>query len=294
VRIAAVLEMATDRLRQAGIPDAGLEATIMLTHLLGVNRAGLILTADRAIEPALLDTLERWLGRRREREPLAYILGEWEFWSLPFKVTNAVLIPRPETEFLVETALRTVRDSGEKLPALIADLGIGSGAVAVVLALELPHAMVYGIDLSLAALRVARDNIKTHRVEDRVLPVNGDWLAALRPERLFDLVVSNPPYIASPLLERPWGPGADRLQPEVGQYEPRQALDGGRHGLEAIDRIAADLHNHLKPGGWLFMEIGADQGDYVARLFRELAYLEVMVHRDYAGLPRVLQARQRQ
>ncbi|MDA8165733.1 MAG: peptide chain release factor N(5)-glutamine methyltransferase, partial [Desulfobacteraceae bacterium] len=226
--------------------------------------------------------VDELLARRLRREPLAYILGEWEFWSLPFEVTPAVLIPRPETELLVETALEALKPASGPLRLL--DLGTGSGIIPVVLARELPLASVYSLDCSLAALTVAARNAKRNGVGGRVRFVASDWLAGIRRQPVFDAVVSNPPYIDCQAV-----PG---LQPEVRDFEPHLALNGGQGGLEIIARLCGEIAGVLKPGGRLFMEIGFDQGETAAALFAAAGeYDDIRVRRDYAGHPRVLEAR---
>ncbi len=220
------------------------------------------------------------LARRLRREPLAYILGEWEFWSLPFFVTKAVLIPRPETELLVEQALNFASLSSHS-PLRILDLGTGSGILAVVLAKELPAAKLIAVDRSPAALAIARRNVRRHGVADRISLVGSDWLKAFRAAALFDLAVANPPYVV--------GRDLATLSPEVRDFEPRQALDGGERGLDDIIKLCHHLPAVLAPGALLLLEIGWDQGEEVRRLFSvNPDYVQVEILSDLAGLPRVL------
>lgn len=291
MRIRELFNSAVSRLRQAGIPDPEAEAALLLSSVLKMSRTRLLLAGEQSVAPEELESFETGLCRRLQREPAAYILGEQEFWSLSFRVSPAVLIPRPETEILVESVLRVYgRHTGAHCiggPAL--DLGTGSGVIAIVLALELgPPLRFCGVDYSYAALRVAAENAKRHHVRDRIDFINADWFSALAPGRLFDLIVANPPYVAKELLDG--GP----LQPEVVVYEPRLALDGGSRGIETLKHIAGELESHLKPGGWFFMEIGADQAEEMVDFLRSLGgYDSLDVHNDYAGLPRVLQARRK-
>lgn len=272
--------------RQAGIDEAAHEADLLLAWLLECDRAGLILAAEQKIEPSQLARLEQLVGRRAAREPLAYLLEEWEFWSLPFRVGPEVLIPRPETELLVEEALKFAREARPFKPALkILDLGTGSGVLAVVLARELPGAEVVAVDRSPAALRIAGFNARRHGVEQRVALVAADWLTAFRsPAPLFDLVVSNPPYVEDAALAG--------LAPEVRDFEPHLALDGGEAGLREIIRLAGEIPPLLQPGGRLLIEIGWDQGAAAQRLFAaNPAFDQVEVLADLAGLPRILSCR---
>jgi release factor glutamine methyltransferase len=283
-----ILELYHDicrRLEDAGIPDCDSEAVILIGHLLHFNRGEIFLNAKQPVQQSVVLAVEEALATRINlRSPLAYIIAEQDFWSRTFKVSPDVLIPRPETEILIEKVLETLPPNPPQSAKLkIMDLGTGSGVIAVTLSLELENSVVLAVDRSLPALKVARTNAALHGVLDRVSFLNADWQSAVKPGEKFDLVVSNPPYVARDVLEE--------LQPEL-DHEPALALDGGSAGVEEIDRIAAKLHEILRPGGWFFMEIGFDQEDYVLDLFSSRAglYQQVMVHKDYAGLPRILQA----
>lgn len=286
MKIKDVYTDAVRRLEAAGIAQAETEAQIILGHVLKLNRAQLFLAGQEELNKADRLSLESMLGRRLDREPLAYILGEQEFWSLAFRVTPDVLIPRPETEFLLECALRACRDQLLETPAPVLDLGVGSGAIAVVLARELPQVPVFGVDRSFAALQVAAKNAQRLAPGARLHLIHGNWLDSFFTRPTFGLIVSNPPYIAQGSLAS--------LQPEVSLHEPRLALDGGRQGMEAIAILAATAHKCLQAGGWLFLEIGADQQELVLEQFAAYPdYDHLAVHKDYAGLPRVFQAMKR-
>ena len=282
MNIQKIYQKAVLRLRDAGVEDVAIDAGFLLSHLVGCGRAELFVT-ERVLAPGLAEQFERFVQRRLAREPVAYIIGEQEFWSLPFVVTPQVLIPRPETEHVVEAVLE-VKAAGILKEGPVLDLGTGSGILAVCLALELPDRQVIAIDRSWQALLVAGANIRRHGVSERVHCVNASWLDALRAEPIFSVVVSNPPYVVPESL--------GSLQPEVRDFEPRLALDGGVQGVHEIDKICLNLNKVLMVGGWFFMEIGADQEEYVLELFRSMQkYDSIRVIRDYAGLPRVLQAR---
>lgn len=271
------------RLTDAGVTEPEVEAALLLGHVLNYSRTQFFLSLEQEISPQYLALFKALLSRRLLREPLAYITGEQEFWSLPFAVSRQVLIPRPETEELLEKIFAIVRRKGLP-PGPVLDLGVGSGAITVVLARELPERLVFGADLSLAALEVARENSLRHQVQSRIFLVNSDWLTAIKQERRFALIVSNPPYIAAAVL--------DTLQPEVRDFEPRRALNGGADGLSDIRALAAQVHRVMLAGGLFFMEIGADQQEAVLKIFSSFPeYDRLQVHPDLAGLPRIFQAR---
>ena len=290
-----ILELYHDicrRLKNAGIPDCDSEAIILIGHFLRLNRGEIFLNGKRLVQPRYAALIEEaLLTRLNLRTPLAYIIAEQDFWSYTFKVTPDVLIPRPETEILIEKVLGTLRHDTPCAELKFMDLGTGSGIIAVTLALEIPGSIGLAVDRSMAALQVARYNAVRHDVAERLFFLNADWQSAVKPGEKFDLIVSNPPYVARDVLKT--------LQPEL-DHEPVLALDGGQSGTVEIDRIARTLHEVLRPGGWFFMEIGFDQEQYALELFNTLAgdhgrtarlYEQVMVHKDYAGLPRILQAR---
>jgi len=296
VQIKIVFRNAVQRLRQADIPEPELEVSLLLSHALEMNRTAVLLAGERDVNDAQLEIFEENVSRRLAREPSAYILGEKEFWSLDFKVSKDVLIPRPDTEFLLEKTLDVLKSFPEnpRQTFRILDLGTGSGVIAIVLALELVRAKVTAIDYSYNALKVARHNAKKHKVSERIDFINCNWFDGVAANAEFDVVVSNPPYIAREVLEKPFGKVTGSLQPEVGDFEPRLALDGGARGIQEISRIAAELRKVLKPCGWFFMEIGSDQQKEVLDIFtRTAAFDSIEIYKDYAGLPRVFQARKR-
>ncbi|MGR0481065.1 MAG: peptide chain release factor N(5)-glutamine methyltransferase [Candidatus Electronema sp. V4] len=270
-------------LAEAGVEDSALEAELLLRHCLSVSRSGLFLRQHEEMPPEQAAQLHALLARRCQREPLQHIIGSCEFWGMDFLVSPAVLIPRPETEFLLEHVFSTLNKENF-LTRQALDLCTGSGVIAAVLAKELPEADVTASDCSLAALAVAQANLRRHRLENRVHLLCADLLAAFRSAPLFDLIVSNPPYIRAgdiPLL-----------QPEVRDWEPHLALSGGPSGMEIIELICAQAAWLLRPGGWLFMEIGADiAAETEAALRREGIYKQVKVLPDWAGRPRVAQGR---
>lgn len=286
--LADLLRNSWKRLERAGVSGARREAELLLAFCLGTTTTGLYLADDEPISPAIRARFEALLERRCRREPLAYLTGEREFWSLPFTVSPAVLIPRPETEFLLEQVLAR-RNPGISLDRRIGclDLCCGSGVIAVVLARELGIS-VLAVDLSGAALKIARDNLRRHRLLDRVQLLQADLVSCFRLRQPFSLIVANPPYVSRGELE-------NDLEPEVADYEPRLALDGGDSGLELIERIGRRLPRLLSAGGDCFLEIGAGQGADIRYLFGEQVArgdLEfVRIYRDYAGRDRVAHLR---
>ena len=245
---------------------------MLLERVLGKTRAWLIAHADEAAGAEAEQAFAALAERRRKGEPIAYILGEREFYALELGVTPAVLIPRPETELLVELALARMP---ENAAMRVLDLGTGSGAIAVVLAKQRPQARLTAVDLDYPALSVARANAKRHRVSVRFFC--GDWFGALSGET-FDLIVSNPPYVAA----------ADpHLAAGDVRFEPQRALVGGADGLECIRAIVAKASAHLQPGAWLLFEHGYDQAEACRALLRAEGYQQVQSWPDLAGIERV-------
>ncbi|MBA3005358.1 MAG: peptide chain release factor N(5)-glutamine methyltransferase [Proteobacteria bacterium] len=287
MRVVDLLHYGATQLESAGVEQASLEVELLLGFCLEKNRTGLFLAATDEVDERHEQQFLSLLARRSKYEPSAYILGEKEFWSLPFLVTPDVLIPRPETEFLLETVL-ALNKNEQWQPDLVLDLCCGSGVIAIILALETGRS-VTAVDISAPALQVARRNAIRHQVADRLALVQADLFSAFSPRHIFGLVVSNPPYVSRQELR-------DRLQPEVMHFEPHLALDGGVDGLDIIQRIRMTLPRVLKPGGDFFMEIGADQGLAVMQLFSgddtgEKIFERVEVLQDYSGRDRVLHAR---
>jgi release factor glutamine methyltransferase len=249
------------------------EARVLLAHALGVSRAQLVARAERPLSPAHEQRFAALLERRASGEPVAYIVGEREFWGLALRVAPAVLIPRPETELLVERALALLPEAGE--PAVL-DLGTGSGAVAIAIARERPRARVVASDVRAEALEIARANARAHGAA--VSFALGDWLAAVDPAERFEMIVSNPPYVAS---------GDPHLERGDLRFEPRGALDGGRDGLDCIRRLAREARARLAPRGWLLLEHGYDQERACRELLADSGYAELQDFRDLSGHARV-------
>lgn len=261
-----------------------LEAELLLAHVLGWRRERVLGEHRLPLPERQARLFEGLLRRRLRREPLAYLLGEREFWSLSFKVSPLVMIPRPETELLVERALGLIEGRGEGIKLL--DLGTGSGALAISLTVERAGLKALATDLSPAALALAVENATRHGVSQRIAFLACQAFEALSPGESFDFILSNPPYIPS-------GDFA-HLEPEVRDWEPRAALDGGPDGLRVIEELIAKAPLYLKGRGWLIMEIGDGQGERVLELVaREGSYGDRALARDLAGRERCLMARKR-
>jgi release factor glutamine methyltransferase len=284
-RLRDLLSQGVGRLASAGIESARLDAEVLLADALAMTREQLLVAAHSALRAEQVQRFEALLLRRLRREPVAYITGRREFWSLDFQVTRDVLIPRPETERLIEVALLLGAEMASNKPARVLDIGTGSGAIAVSLAKEMLTALIYATDISPAALAVARRNALLHGVADRMTFFSSDMLAALGEKIVgFDLLVSNPPYIRRAEI--------DALEPEVRDWEPRGALDGGADGLKFYRPIAAQAWRLLKPGGAVVLEIDTAMGRQVAALFHQAeSYREVAIMQDYAGRDRVVVAK---
>ena len=278
------LLLAVDRLSAGGLDSPRLDAEVLLAHCLTLSREQLLAARDLPIVPAAARRYATLIARRLQREPVAYITGKREFWSRDFAVTSDVLIPRPDTERLVEVSLLCAAQFPPSTLLRIADLCTGSGAVAVSLAGELPLAHIYATDISPEALQIARGNAAAHHVTERVQFSSGDLFDALPPGVTFDLIVGNPPYVRRDEISM--------LGPEVSRWEPRLALDGGIDGLEFYRRIAVAAPDYLAPRGALVLEIGADMASAVVALCAGTGpFREIAVHHDYAGKDRVVSAR---
>jgi release factor glutamine methyltransferase len=269
---------ARERFMNAGISAqlAALDAEVLARQVLGWDRARFLTDRNERASSAFLLNYEPLVLRRERREPVSYILGSREFWGLDFEVGPDVLIPRPETEMIVEETIALV---GQHAGPRIVDVGTGSGCIAVVLAREIPRARITATDVSAEALRVARRNASRHGVQDRMTFVETSFLDGI--EAGADVIVSNPPYV--PSLSRP------ALTPEVRDYEPRVAVFSGEDGLDGLRSVLEGASAKLAPGGWLVMEFGCGQDDCVTALVSEVAGLElVKVRHDLQDIPRTI------
>lgn len=273
--VGSVLEEISQCLEAAGVDNAVLDARLLVCAATGESVASVIAQPERLISATEAGALSVLVARRNSREPLAQIFGKREFWSLDFAVSTDVLTPRPDSETLVEAACQKM--SGMDGQIRVLDLGTGSGCLLLALLHENPRALGVGVDISAAAVALARQNAKTLGVASRASFAVGDWTAPI--DGRFDLVISNPPYI----------PARDiaALAPEVGQYEPRSALDGGPDGLDAYRALLPLMPMVLAPGGRAFFEMGIGQGEAIGALAHDNGLLVVDMRADIAGIPRV-------
>ncbi len=263
------------------------DAEILLAHSLGLRRIDLYVQYDKPLTPEELTRFRELVRRRARREPVAYITGEKEFWSLALKVTPAVLIPRPETECLVEACLSVLSKDEAYGVRRILDLGTGSGAIILALAAERPGDRFIAVDQSDEALSIARENARQHGMDQRIRFLKGDWFSPVDSgEAAFDLIVSNPPYIRRADIET--------LQQEIRGFEPMAALDGGPDGTDCLAYIIATAPQHLRSSGHLLLEIGCDQRLLLERAVKAAGcYDEVAFLKDYSGHDRVLRLRKK-
>lgn len=271
------------RLAAAGVDSPDLAVELLMRHLLDVSRAALFTRRKDGVAASVVEAFRALVARRLKREPIAYIIGSTGFWDLDLRVTDQVLVPRPDTETLVEAALDLLTKSDT--PQRVVDLGTGSGAIALSLAKACPQHDVYASDRSATALAVARENAYRNGIPHRVAFVQGSWFAPFNgAQPRFDMVVSNPPYI----------PSADigSLEPEVSVYEPLSALDGDLDGLRDLGMIIDGCEYHLKQGGWLLLEMGWDQRESVRGLLEASGlFCDILFFDDYAGNNRAVRAR---
>ncbi len=310
IDVRGALKQGMAQLREAQTPSHTLAAELLLMHALGRDRAWMYSHPEELLDPAVAEDFFALITRRAAGEPTQYLTGKQEFWGLEFEVTPAVLIPRPETEHVMEVALARLGERGFKIhmdtgaprdTLHVADVGTGSGCLAVALAYELPHAEIYATDISAAALEVAQRNAARHGVADRIHFVQCDLLtpfavadssdaeqrnggrSAGQNRLQLDLIVSNPPYIS---LDQ-----ANQLQREVRDHEPHQALFGGYRGVEIYGRLIDQAGELVKDRGILVLELGHDSAEYVRGIFDEqLGWTNVAITTDLAGIPRVLAA----
>jgi len=278
-----LLNWTTDFFKSKDVESPRLDAEVLLAEALGCKRIDLYARFDEVPKPDVRDAFKALVKKRGDDEPVAYLVGRKEFYSLEFAVEPGVLIPRPETELLVMTALDRIKVHGIAEPMLV-DVGTGTGAIAIAVASQCPAAKVVAIDVAPEAVALAKKNAERHGVADRVAPIESDLFARVKASRRFDLILSNPPYVTTNELMN--------LDPIVRDHEPHLALDGGPEGTTVIERLLAAAPERLAEGGELLLEIGPAIADRVERLVRETDGLELVeTLKDLAGHERVVHAR---
>ncbi len=285
--ILKLIRWTDERFRKEGFASARLDAEVLLAITLGVDRVKLYTHFDQPVRAEELARFKEMIQRRLKREPIAYITGRREFWSLSFRVTPDVLIPRPETEILVAEPLRVLSSwtPAEGRPQIL-EIGTGSGAISIALATEISSAALVATDVSEKALAVAAENAAHHQVDHCIQFLLGDLFSPLKRGTRFHLILSNPPYISQEQF-----PG---LPPEVRDFEPRLALDGGKDGLDFYRRFFSQVGEFLFPGGWIFTEIGAGQDQDILQIGSKNPALEEFGFvPDLSGIQRVFKARKR-
>lgn len=284
-----LLNWSTNRLKDHRIENPRLNAELLLARSLNLSREGLYRNLHGQLKEKERETLEKMIQRRISGEPLQYILEKQEFWSIDLKVDSRVLIPRPETEVLVEQSLLILSENSLRGVPSILEIGTGSGAIAIALAKEVKNIFLIATDISRDALVLAKENAKSAGIQDQIKFVNGDLFGPLHPSKErkpFDLILSNPPYIIRHEI--------GSLAKEVRDYEPTIALDGGEDGLEFYRHLISQAPFYLREGGWLLLEIGQDQREMVSKLIEEEGtFLKSECVPDLSGFERVVKAQKK-
>jgi release factor glutamine methyltransferase len=285
VTVLEVIQRSTEFLAKKGVDSPRLQTELLLAHLLKLPRMQLYLNFERTLSPTELDACRELVKRRAQREPLQHIVGSASFCGFEIAVNRNALVPRPETELLAERGWTFLNQrgaaGGQAITAL--DFGTGTGCLAIVLALKCPLAHIYAEDISPKAIALARQNTAQHNVVDRIQFLEGDGFRAIPRGTQFDLIISNPPYIPTAEI--------DQLEPEVRDFDPRQALDGGPDGLDFYRRIAREAAPFLKPAGRIMLEFGDAQGQRIRDLFEQQKWIVEGIEEDYTHRPRFLIAR---
>ena len=269
-----ILALTADYLRRQDVPEPQIAAELLAARLLRCGRGFLAPHLEKDVPEAYLEAMRRGMARLAKGEPVQYVLGEWDFRSLTLACDRRALIPRPETEELVERVIRFVRGSEKHTRPFIVDVGTGSGCIILSLAKELKDGIFLGTDISPDAIALAQENAARCGLQERVRFAVADGMDEFDPESV-DVIVSNPPYIATEECER--------LDPRVKDFEPRSALDGGVSGLDFYERFIGDAMNVLKPGGAAFFEIGEGQGEALRRLLTDYGFSDIRIEKDFGG-----------
>ena len=276
-----VIKKSSDFLSKKSVDSPRLQTELLLAHLLKLPRMKLYLNFERILSPTELDALRALVMRRAQREPLQHIIGSTSFCGLEIAVNKHVLVPRPETELLAELGWQFLTTINHQ-PSTCLDFGTGSGCIAIAIAVKCPMARIVAVDISVNAIAVAKQNAASNGVDDSIEFRCGDGFATLNGNDKFDLIVSNPPYIASEEIAT--------LEPEVRNFDPRNALDGGTDGLDFYRRLAAEAGTFLKPGGKIIIEFGDDQAKEISDIFTAERWTVESIHQDYTKRERMLTA----
>ena len=276
-----VIKKSSDFLSKKSVDSPRLQTELLLAHLLKLPRMKLYLNFERILSPTELDALRALVMRRAQREPIQHIIGSTSFCGLEMLVNKHVLVPRPETELLAELGWQFLSTINHQ-PSTCLDFGTGSGCIAIAIAVKCPMARIVAVDVSADAIAVAKQNAATVGMNDRIEFRCGDGFATLNGNDRFDLIVSNPPYIASEEITT--------LEPEVRNFDPRNALDGGTDGLDFYRRLAAEAGTFLKPGGKIIIEFGDDQAKEISDIFAAERWTVESIHQDYTKRERMLTA----
>lgn len=279
LNITTVLNRTAKFLSDHGVQSSKYEAELLMSHALQMNRMDLYLNFDKPLKESELQTLRPLLKRRANREPMAWILGEWGFHKYDFIVTPGVLCPRPDTETLVEAALQLIpEETTNDKPWIVADIGCGSGCIGLTIALERPHVKVFSVDIADEAIACTKANVEKHDLQDRVAVLKGRFFDPIPTDRSIDVVVSNPPYIPSnDILD---------LEPEVSIHEPRIALDGGANGLDVYNVLIPMAQKRARVG--LAVEVGIHQAQSVEAIMMQANLHSTTIHKDLTGVERVV------
>jgi release factor glutamine methyltransferase len=285
VTVLEVIQRTSEFLKRKGVDSPRLQAELLLAHVLHLPRMQLYLNFEKTLSPAELDQFREFVRRRGQREPLQHIVGAVSFCGYELVVNRHVLVPRPETELLAECGWQFLNACAKELdrPLNVLDYGTGSGCLAIALASKCPQAEIQAVDISEQALEVARQNAARNHVTNRVHFQATDGMAALPAGSAFKLIISNPPYIATAQIER--------LEPEVRDYDPRSALDGGPDGLHHYRQLAVESAKRLEPEGRIMLELGDDQAEAVRDLFQAQNWIVERIAEDYTQRPRIMIAR---
>ena len=278
------IQKSAEYLGRKGVESPRLQAELLLAHVLELPRLKLYLNFERPLTPSEADRLRELIKRRGRREPLQHIVGSASFCGLELAVNRHVLVPRPETELLAEQGWQFLNQlsTRDSRPATAFDFGTGNGCLAIALAVKCPPAQCWATDISREALETAKQNAARHNVAQRIQFLLGDGFAALPAGTHFDLIISNPPYIQSAEIAS--------LQPEVRDYDPRQALDGGSDGLDFYRRLATEAQPFLKPGGRLMLELGDSQAERIREILEQQKWIVEALKEDYTQRPRIMVA----